>query len=101
MSQKFADSRHNALLSKYEAMTQHAETEVFAQQHLARLLSLQHSVATAWLNIMPAKNLWEIDDSTVKSALRFMLGASPGPPEQTYFKCVCGYRGSDCHHALT
>lgn len=101
MSQNLADRRHDALLNKFEVMTQHADTKVQGQQHLARLLSLQHSVATAWLNIMPTKNSWEIDDSTVKSALRFMLGVSPGPPEQTYFKCVCGYRGSDCHHAMT
>jgi hypothetical protein len=101
MSQKLADQRHDALLGKYESMAQHAETKAVAEQHLARLLSLQHGVATAWLNIMPTKDSWEIDDSTVKSALRFMLGVSPGPPEQTYFKCVCGYRGSDCHHAMT
>jgi hypothetical protein len=56
MSQKLADRRHDALLSKYEAMKQHADTKVVGQQHLARLLSLQHSVATAWLNIMPTKS---------------------------------------------
>ena len=28
-----------------------------------------------------------------------MLGVSPGPPDQTYFKCECGYRCSGCHHA--
>jgi hypothetical protein len=100
-SQRPADQRHKALVSKNQAMAQHSDTKAVAQQHLARLLSLQHSVATAWLSIMPTKDSSEIDDSTVKSALRFMLGVSPGPPEQTYFKCVCGYRGSDCHHAMT
>lgn len=29
-----------------------------------------------------------------------MLGVSPGPSDQKYFKCECGYRGSDCHHAM-
>jgi hypothetical protein len=31
-------------------------------------------------------------------SFRFMLGLSSGPPEHTYFKCVCAYRGSDCNH---
>jgi hypothetical protein len=101
MSQKLADQRHDALLGKCEDMTQHPESKAVAEQHLARLLSLQRPVATAWLSIMPTKHWWEIDDSTVKSSIRFMLGVSPGPPDQTYFTCVCGYRGSDCHHAMT
>jgi hypothetical protein len=49
MSRKLVHRRHDALLRKYEAMKQHADTKVVAQQHLARVLSLQHSVATAWL----------------------------------------------------
>ncbi len=101
MSQKLADRSHAQLLAKYEAMTQCPDTKVAGEEHLARLLSVQHSVATAWLNIMPTKDSWEIDNSTVKTALRFQLGVSAGPPEQSYFHCVCGYRGSDCHHAMT
>jgi hypothetical protein len=82
-------------------MAQCAETKVEAEQHLARLLSVQHSVATAWLSIMLTKDSWEFDNSTVKTALRFQLGISAGPPEQSYCKCICGYRGADCHHAMT
>jgi hypothetical protein len=52
MPQKLADRRLDTLLSKSEAMTQHADTKVVAQQHLGRVLSLEHSVATAWFNIL-------------------------------------------------
>jgi hypothetical protein len=76
------------------------ETEAVAQQHLARLRSAQHSAPTAWLSIVSTKDSWEIDDETVKSALRFMLGVSAGPPDQGYFTYICGYRGDDSHHAM-
>ena len=80
MSQTLADSCHEQLLDKYRNMLRGAETKAAAQQHLSRLLSVQHNVATAWLNIVPTKDAWEIDDDTVKTALRFMLGVSLGPP---------------------
>lgn len=101
ISEKLADRRHVLLSRKYEDMAAVADTRVVAEQNLARLNSLQHSVSTAWLNIMHTKDTWEIDDGTVKTALRFQLGVSAGPPDQAYFRCVCGYRGSDCHHAMT
>ena len=101
VSERLSNKRHASLLSKYEDMAQCADTKEAAQDQLARLISVQHAAATAWLNIVPTKDSWEIDDSTVKSALRFMLGVSPGPPDQTYFRCVCAYRGSDCNHAMT
>jgi hypothetical protein len=90
MSQSLADSCHEQLLGKYQDMLNSAGTKAAAQQHLSRLLSVQHSVATTWLNIVPTNVAWVIDDDTVKSALRFMLGVSAGPPEQCYFTCVCG-----------
>jgi hypothetical protein len=88
MSQRFSDRRHVLLLSSYDSMTHNADTEAIAQQHLTRLLSPQHSVATAWLDVMPTKDSWEIDDITVKKSLRFMLGLSPGPPEQTHLSVL-------------
>jgi hypothetical protein len=100
MSQRLADRCHEQLLKRYQDMLSSAETQAVAQQHLARLRSVQHSVATAWLNIVPTKDSWAIDDETVKSALRFMLGVSAGPPDQGYFTCICGYRGGDSHHAM-
>lgn len=101
MSQKVADRCHAELLHKYQALLNSPDTRAVAEQHLARLHSLQHSVATAWLGILPTKGSYEIDNDTVKSALRFQLGVSPGPPDQACFRCLCGYRGSDCHHAMT
>ena len=89
------------LISKYKTTARHADTKVVVQEHLAKFFSVQHSVATAWLHVVPTNDAWEIDDTTVKSALWFMLGVSPGPPDQTYFMCECGYKGSDCHHAMT
>jgi hypothetical protein len=65
------------------------------------LYSLEQGVGTAWLDVLPCKDQWELDDATVKSALRFMLGVSPGPPHQVFYKCSCGYKGSDSHHAMT
>jgi hypothetical protein len=76
-------------------------TRVFAQDQLARVHSLEHGVGTAWLDVLPCKDQWELDDATVKSALRFMLGVSPGPPHQVFYKCSCGDQGCDSHHAMT
>jgi hypothetical protein len=76
-------------------------TCVLAQEHLARLYSLEQGVGTAWLDVLPCKHQWELDDATVKSALRFMLGVSPGPPLQEFYQCPCGYKGSDSHHDMT
>jgi hypothetical protein len=41
------------------------ETQAVIQQHLARLSSMQHRVAIAWLNIVPTRDTWEIDDEAV------------------------------------
>jgi hypothetical protein len=101
MSLKVAEILHGQLLDRYQVKLACADSRVAAEQHLARLHSVQHSVATAWLNIMPVKEQWHIDNDTVKSALRFMLGLSPGPPTQSYFRCGCGFQGYDCHHAMT
>ena len=101
MSLKVADMMHSQLMDRYHAQLSCADTKVAAEQHLARLHSVQHSVATAWLNILPVKEQWHIANDTVKAALRFMLGLSPGPPSQSYFRCGCGFQGYDCHHAMT
>ena len=101
VSQALADQRHEQLLAKYRDMQECPETREIAEQHLARLLSVQHAVATAWLNILPTKDQWEIDNDTVKSALRFLLGVSPGPPDQSHYRCVCGEKVCDSHHAMS
>jgi hypothetical protein len=101
LSKNCAENRRSQLLGKYEMMLSNPDTKAQAEQHLARLHSLNHSVSNAWLCVKPTKEQWEIDDATVKSALRFMLGVSPGPTDHACFRCACGYRGSDCHHALT
>ena len=98
MSERLTGRRHVLLLGKYETMAQHADSKVAAQEHLARLFGVQHCVATARLNVVPTKDSRGIDDTTVQAALRFMLGE---PPEQTYFRYVCGYRGSAHPHAMT
>jgi hypothetical protein len=36
----------------------------------------------------------------VRSALRFMLEVSAGPPDQGYFTCISDHRGGDSHHAM-
>ena len=92
--QKIADRRHAHLTSKYE-------TKAVALEHLAGLFSVQHSEATAWLNVMPTKDSWEMDDATAESALWLILGVSLGHPDEIYLKCECVYKGSDCHHAMT
>jgi hypothetical protein len=50
---------------------------------------------------LPVKEQWHSGNDTVQSALRFMLGLSPGPPSQSYFGRSCGFQGCDCHHAVT
>jgi hypothetical protein len=95
------EQRHAKLLGKYRAMLGDDATRDLAQEHLARLHSLECGVGTCWLEVKPTKDQWELDDATVKSALRFMLGVSPGPPHQACFQCACGYRGSDGHHAMS
>ncbi len=62
---------------------------------------MQHVVATAWLNVLPTKDPWVLDDATVKSALRFMLGVSPGLTGRSYFRCLCNQHTSSCHHAMS
>ena len=42
--------------------------------------------------MLPTKETWELDDATVKSALRFQLGVSPGPPSHTFYRCTCDYQ---------
>lgn len=101
MSQRVSDRGHFELMSKYQNMTQMPGSKEQAEKHLARLLSIQHPVSTAWLNILPTKDSWNIDDATVKSALRFMLGLSPGPKGQQHFSCECRQQGGDSHHAMT
>ena len=39
--------------------------------------SLQSGVGTAWMDVLPTKETWELDDSTVKSALRFQIWKWP------------------------
>jgi hypothetical protein len=95
------EQRHAHLLGRYQAMLSVDTTRVQAQEHLARLYSLECGVGTCWLDVKPTKDQWELDDATVKSALRFMLGVSPGPPHQAFFQCACGHRGSDGHHAMS
>ena len=53
------------------------------------------------MDVLPTKETWELDDATVKSALRFQLGVSPGPPSHSFYRCACDYQGSDAHHAIT
>jgi hypothetical protein len=86
------DKRHESLLGKYRDMLPGDSSRVHAQERLARLNSLQHGRGTCWLEVKPTKDHWELDDATVKSTLRFMLGVNPGPPHQACFKCACGYR---------
>jgi hypothetical protein len=47
MSQGLADRCHEQLLGKYQDMLNSAGTNAAAQQHLARLLSVQHSHSVA------------------------------------------------------
>jgi hypothetical protein len=55
------------------------DTKAQAEQDLARLHSLNHIVSTAWRCVKSTEEQWEIDNDTVKSALRFMSGITPGP----------------------
>ena len=66
------------LFSKYEdRVTASGHNTVLAEEHLARLHSLQQGVGTAWMNAVPTKPTWELSDSSVSAALRFMLGVAP------------------------
>ena len=66
------------LFSKYEdRLTASGHNTVLAEEHLARLHSLQQGVGTAWMNAVPTKPTWELSDSSVSAALRFMLGVAP------------------------
>ena len=100
-SSRLTDLLHHRLLKKYQDQLPNSDTRINAQQNLARLHSVQHSVATAWLSVLPSKPQWEIHNDTIATALRFMLGVSPGPSSQSYFRCACGYKGYDSHHAMT
>jgi len=75
VSEMLSNKRHESLLSKYEGMAQRAHTQDFAQDQLARLISLQHNHAPAFVGVLHG------------------IAA--------YFRCVCGHRGSDCNHAMT
>jgi outer membrane protein TolC len=55
MSLKVADKLHGQLLDRYQVRLACADSRAAVEQHLARLHSVQHSVATAWLNILPVK----------------------------------------------
>ena len=89
------------LQKKYRDMRAVDFSRQVGEENLARLLSLQRGVGTAWMDVLPTKETWELDDATVKSALRFQLGVSPGPPSHSFYKCPCDYQGSDAHHAMT
>ena len=65
MSEKLAHRRHAQLISQYKTMAQHPDTKAAAHEHLARFFRVQHSVDTAWLNVIPTKDSWEIDDTMV------------------------------------
>ena len=60
VSEKLVDMRHAQLISKYETMAQHAYTKAVALEHLDRMFSVQHSETTAWINVMPTKDSWEM-----------------------------------------
>ena len=87
------DKLHTQLLQKYEVQLADDATRVQAQEHLARLHSLQEGVGTSWHEVRPGKDQWELDDATMQSALRFMLGISPGPHQNSSFNCTCGPPG--------
>ena len=40
-----------------------------AEDYLSRLHSLQSGVGTAWMDVLPTKETWELDDATVKLSL--------------------------------
>jgi hypothetical protein len=84
------EKRHEHLLGKYRDMFRDDSTRLHAQEHLARLHSLQHGVGTCWLEVKPTKDQWELDDATVKSALRFMLGVNPDPLIRPVFSVHVG-----------
>ena len=92
---------HTQPIQKYKVQLDDDTTRVQAQEHLARLHGLQEGVGTGWLEVRSIKDQWELDDATMKSALRFMLGVSPGPRQNSSFTCTCGHQGSDSHHAMT
>ena len=89
------------LMQKYEDMRAVDISREKAEENLARLYGLHCGVGTAWMDVLPTKETRELDDATVKSALRFQLGASPGPPSETFYRCTCDYQGGDGHHAMT
>ena len=92
---------HTQPIQKYKVQLDDDTTRVQAQEHLARLHGLQEGVGTGWLEVRSIKDQWELDDATMKSALRFMLGVSPGPRQNSSYTCTCGHQGSDNHHAET
>jgi len=101
VSQQLATLQANCLLDKYKQQLDDPDRRDGAKEHLARLFSVQHPVATAWLSVLPTKQPWTLTDETVRTALQFMLGASPGPKPQEYFVCLCNQQTSNCHHAMT
>ena len=73
------DKLHAQLLQKYKVQLDDDAIRVQVQENLTRLHSLQEGVGTGWLEVRPIKDQWELDEATMTSALRFMLGVSPGP----------------------
>ena len=51
--------------------------------------------------MLPTKDAWKLDDGTVRSALRFMLGVAVGPTEAAFFRCLCGQHAYSVHHAMS
>jgi hypothetical protein len=72
------------LLQRYWGMLAVDSSRQLAEESLARLHSLQRGAGTAWMDVLPTKETWELDDAMVKSALRSQLGVSPGPPSQPF-----------------
>ena len=95
-----AKNRHQQLLNKYISQTQNPDKSIEATEHLARLYSVQHVVATAWLEVLPVKQTWVLDDNTSRSALRLMLGCAAGPTGKSFFRCMCGTHTDSSHHAM-
>lgn len=78
VSQTVTEQAKQLLFSKYEArLTAGDHSTLVAEQHLARLHSLQQGIGTAWMNAVPTKPTWELSNASVTAALRFMLGVDP------------------------
>ena len=67
-------------MQKYKDMLAVDISREQAEINLARLHSLQSGVGTAWMDVLPTKETWELDAATVKSALRGQKAAGKGAP---------------------